>query len=142
MDSGFRIVLSNLVEFTFPFVPIFTLSESPSTTLLWESESIKYHVLDENARKKKTQNSSAPSKMSLEDFLTFRAPPRPTLPNDFTLLLTDTLESPSTFLLTYFIARELRSEFEKRRVVLIGLGEGVEGYTSLLRKNVSLSVTE
>ena len=83
--------------------------------------------------------------MSLEDFLTFRLPPSapaPTLPPSFTLVLTDTLESPGTFLLTYFISKELRSTElgRKRGVLLLGLGEGVLGYERVLKKTVGAFV--
>lgn len=77
--------------------------------------------------------------MSRDDFLTFLTPSgarTASLPVDFAILLTDTLESPSTFLLTHFLARALR---EPRKVVLVGLSQGWDHYATILRKSVSSS---
>lgn len=56
------------------------------------------------------------------------------LPTDFCILLTDTLESPATFLLTHFVGRALR---DGRKTVLVGLSRGMEHYATILRKSVS-----
>lgn len=76
--------------------------------------------------------------MSRDDFLTFTTPTglrTSSLPIDFTVLLTDTLESPATFLLTHFVARALR---EPRKVLFVGLSLAFEHYATVLKKNVSV----
>lgn len=108
-----------------------------------------------------TATHTLQSNMSRDEFLTFTtptpSPPSPSvpsshhlprapavvrtsaLPRDFGVLVTDTLESPATFLLTYFIGRAVR---DGRRTVVVGVAQGLEHYTGILRKNVSSDKTE
>lgn len=75
--------------------------------------------------------------MQRDDFLTFVAPgtsARTTaLPNDFCMLITDTLESPATFLLTLLISRALR---QPRNVVFVGLSDTFDHYAAICKKSV------
>ena len=74
--------------------------------------------------------------MSRDDFLTFTSPSgirTASLPADFCVLLTDTLESPATFLLTHFVGRALR---EPRKVVFVGVAQLFDHYATILKKNV------
>lgn len=77
--------------------------------------------------------------MSRDEFLTFSTGSNARtaqLPRDLQLLITDTLESPGTFLLTYFIAKALRHKV-KRNVVFVGVSNDLEGLESILKKMVS-----
>ncbi|KDE06751.1 hypothetical protein MVLG_02947 [Microbotryum lychnidis-dioicae p1A1 Lamole] len=70
-----------------------------------------------------------------DDILTFLDPSgarTSSLPFDFCILITDTLQSPGLFLETHFIHRALR---EQRPVLLLGLSQGLSHYSSILRKN-------
>lgn len=60
----------------------------------------------------------------------------PLLPPDLTLLISDTLESPATFLIVQHLALALKA---KRPCVLVGLAQSFEYYTAVLRKQVRLS---
>ncbi|KAL8292115.1 hypothetical protein RQP46_001581 [Phenoliferia psychrophenolica] len=54
------------------------------------------------------------------------------LPPDLTVLITDTLESPGTFLLTQFVLRAVR---DGRKTLLVGLAHPFEHYSAILKKN-------
>lgn len=74
-------------------------------------------------------------------FLSFRSPSDSTssllLPASYSVLITDTLPSPGTFLLTYFISKYLRDQTgQAGNVVLIGGKGDMEAYAGILRKNV------
>ncbi|BGP40874.1 hypothetical protein JCM10449v2_004839 [Rhodotorula kratochvilovae] len=87
------------------------------------------------------------------DFLTFTYPPSSSssslpsttssLPPAFSLLLTDTLDAPATFLLVQLVARALRPPLaeagrraeKRRRVVLVGVREREEYWAGVLKKN-------
>lgn len=71
-----------------------------------------------------------------EGFLTFLSPTgirSSSLPQEFFLLLTDSLESPATFLLSHFIAKSLK---EGRKSILIGSSYPFDHYAAILKKSV------
>lgn len=71
-----------------------------------------------------------------DDFLSFATPQgirTSSLPADFSILISDTLEAPATFLVTHFLARALR---EPRKAVLVGLSQTFDHYASILKKTV------
>lgn len=87
------------------------------------------------------------------DFLTFTLPPSPhsslpsttsALPPDFSLLLTDTLDAPATFLIVQLVARALRPAQpepgrraeKRRRVVVVGVREREDHWAGTLKKHV------
>ena len=92
------------------------------------------------------------------DFLTFALPASPSsssslpststsLPPDLSLLLTETLDAPATFLLVQLVARALRPAQPElgrgtarregpRRVVLVGVREREQYWGATLRKHV------
>ncbi|GAA6057562.1 hypothetical protein JCM3770_000259 [Rhodotorula araucariae] len=94
------------------------------------------------------------------DFLTFTYPPSSSssslpsttsaLPPAFSLLLTDTLDAPATFLLVQLVARALRPlqagpgrRIEpRRRVLVVGVRERDEYWAGVLKKNGIQLVTE
>lgn len=79
--------------------------------------------------------------MSRDDFLTFalgQGVRTAALPADFSLLITDTLESPGTFLLTHFISRALR---QPRKTLLVGFSHTFEHYSAILKKSVGCSAS-
>ncbi|GAA5924257.1 hypothetical protein JCM3775_005638 [Rhodotorula graminis] len=98
------------------------------------------------------------------DFLTFTLPASPTsssslpststaLPPDLSLLLTDTLDAPATFLLVQLVVRALRPAVPEparararaagpRRVVLVGVREREEYWGATLRKHGVQLATE
>ncbi|GAA5848250.1 hypothetical protein JCM9279_000990 [Rhodotorula babjevae] len=98
------------------------------------------------------------------DFLTFTLPASPSsasslpststaLPPDFSLLLTDTLDAPATFLLVQLVARALRPAVPEperararaegpRRVVLVGVREREQYWGATLRKHGIQLATE
>ncbi|SCV69771.1 BQ2448_1165 [Microbotryum intermedium] len=70
-----------------------------------------------------------------DDFLTFLNPSgvrTSALPIEFCILITDTLQSPGLFIETHLIHRALR---DQRSVLLLGLSQGLNHYSSILRKN-------
>jgi hypothetical protein len=94
--------------------------------------------VNERERDEETrEHSSCSPTMSKEDFLTFPSPlgRSSRLPADLCILLTDTLESPSLFLLTHFLSRALR---DGRRALVVGLGNSFDGYSAVLKKAVRI----
>ena len=57
----------------------------------------------------------------------------PALPSELALLISDTLDSPATFLVVQHIAIALKA---KRRCILVGLAQSLDYYTAVLRKQV------
>ncbi|TNY19421.1 hypothetical protein DMC30DRAFT_400429 [Rhodotorula diobovata] len=93
------------------------------------------------------------------DFLTFTLPPSPhsslpsttsALPPDFSLLLTDTLDAPATFLIVQLVARALRPAQpepgrraeKRRRVVVVGVREREDHWAGTLKKHGIQLATE
>ncbi|KAK4057322.1 hypothetical protein OIO90_001819 [Microbotryomycetes sp. JL221] len=73
--------------------------------------------------------------MQRDDVLTFVAPDTgirtSALPLDFSVLITDAIESPATFLLTLFVTRTIR---HGRNVIMVGLGDTLDHYTAICKK--------
>lgn len=70
---------------------------------------------------------------SLSQVLAFQDGPGASLPPGLSVLITDTLASPGTFLLTHFLARGLK---EGRNCVLLSFRDVVAHYEGILKKNV------
>ena len=84
------------------------------------------------------QRQSPLSKMAVQ----FRQPDgseSPLLPPELSLLISDTLESPATFLVVQHLALALKA---RRPCVLVGLAQSFEYYTAVLRKQVRLPETQ
>lgn len=57
----------------------------------------------------------------------------PVLPPGLSLVVSDSLEAPATFLVVQHVALALKA---KRRCVLVGLANSFDYYTAVLRKQV------
>jgi hypothetical protein len=88
-----------------------------------------------------TRSPSLPSLPLTAMAVQFRQPDgseSPLLPPGLSLLISDTLESPATFLLVQHLALALKA---RRPCVLVGLAQSFEYYTAVLRKQVRLPVS-
>lgn len=80
-----------------------------------------------------SSSATMSSSTSLNQVLAFQDGPGASLPPGLSLLITDTLASPGTFLLTHFLARGLK---EGRNCVLLSFRDVVAHYEGILKKNV------